>query len=284
MADVRVAEPLYQRWRPYATEAPATLTVRAEARPLVRPGEAVTMHPVTCHAAGTDVIHIRFGTLAQAAWETAADRIHCRYDVRWGADTPAQLQWTVECLDTLACWLAAAWLPQRGATLLHASAVLDDRGTANLFSGPSGVGKSTLAATAPQERVLADEVLMLASQEGGQVMTTVPWRSQRWEPAPGTAYPVGRMVFLYRTGQAGAATLSSHAALQHLLYGGLYGRTVRPTDYQHRLSLLAALVERTPCYRLRYAWPDEDPWPQIRALPSARRATRAVRTAAAIPT
>ena len=279
MADAPVAERLRQRWQRYQVDAPAHLTVTAEARPLAGPADHLVMHPVTYTAEGPSVIHVRFGTLMQATWEVAAQRITCVYDARLGAETPEQLQWTLECFDILACWLAALWLPPQGAILLHTCGVLDDAGRVDLFSGPSGVGKSTLGGTAPPERVLCDEVLLLTRRDGALHITTVPWRSHRWGRAPGAYYPVGRVVLLHRSGDMGTAALAPHVALNHLLHGGLYGRMVRPADYQRRLALAVALVEEHPCYRLRYAWPDEDPWPQIQQLPSVRRAVVPLDTA-----
>ena len=68
-----------------------------------------------------------------------------------------------------------ALLHQRGQVILHGSAVETDRG-AVVFTGPSGVGKSTLAAALHQRgyRVLADDVCSITYDEAAQEAQVYP--------------------------------------------------------------------------------------------------------------
>lgn len=73
----------------------------------------------------------------------------------------------------------AALLRQRGYLILHASAIQNEKGKAVLFTGASGAGKSTIAASfmhSKNWRVLADDIVAIkTSNNRCEMLTSLPY-------------------------------------------------------------------------------------------------------------
>ncbi len=83
--------------------------------------------------------------------------------------------------------MMAAILQQRGKSLLHSSAV-EICGKAAVFAGPSGMGKSTLAARLVQagHALIADDVVALTQDQSGRFCATPSFPTSRlWDDALG---------------------------------------------------------------------------------------------------
>lgn len=84
-------------------------------------------------------------------------------------------------LDTVLKLLVADSVQRRGGLVIHGVAVATGEKRAALFTGPSGAGKSTLGAWASSDglSVLADELVVVAPEEGGFVAEGTPWNVGR---------------------------------------------------------------------------------------------------------
>jgi hypothetical protein len=133
--------------------------------------------------------------------------------------------------------LLARALLERGALLVHASAVIDDAGHAALFVGASGAGKTTVAATLPGV-VAADEAVVLTHHDGRAAVAGTPW----WTGHPVTA-PLKTLVFLAR-GAARSFETVGHARATARLVGAC--GPLPANDAAATLDVAADLVERAP--------------------------------------
>jgi hypothetical protein len=146
---------------------------------------------------------------------------------------------------------------------LHASAVARADGTVDVFSGPSGRGKSTLARSLGG--ALADEIVILARRPGGgfDVVGTPFWQGR---PARG---PLGA-VYLLEHGPLLVRPAGGRAAITRLL---AQTRLVMPAGLARAraLALLARLFAEAPVRELQF---------QLGDLPDRVRAACATRSAA----
>ena len=257
-----VADALADRWRAHLTDRPADLTIVVQTAALVPPGAAQqTIEPISIADDGAVAMQIQCGNAVRVAWEMPRDRMVCLYDAR----IPARL--IPALLEHLGSALLAAWLPLRGGLMLHACGIVHDE-TADLFVGPSGVGKSTLARSVDAACVLHDDAVLLTPQGGGYHAAPGLGREAMWSQQIGRCWPIGRTVLLARNGPIGMTRLAAHDALPRLLRDGCYG--AGPTRWHHqRLTILGAVAERHPCYCLNYRLTIDDPWSMIAAATAA---------------
>lgn len=159
-------------------------------------------------------------------------------------------------LETIIRTAMMARLPLEGGLPLHAAGiVVEGRGVA--FFGPSGAGKTTLAATSPHP-VLSDELVAVAA---GNPFSLV--RSGFWGEGRGAARDPAPLVALV------ALDKGPHTALERLGRRDAVRRVVGsitvplvPVLWSRALGVLVALVEALPVYRLEWT-PADPPWAAI---------------------
>lgn len=157
----------------------AAVTIRRADGPLPRPGTLV--RAIADGEAGEPLIRVWDGVDGMTYWARGVGTFwiapHGR-DVRYTLEADA-CHTDVEHL--IAGPISGLALQLQGRVILHASAVVVD-GTAVAFSGPHGIGKSTLAAALAQAGypLLTDDMLPLAQRPGGFLaMYSVP-RLKLW--------------------------------------------------------------------------------------------------------
>jgi hypothetical protein len=154
-----------------------------------------------------------------------------------------------------------ARLPIAGGLPLHAAGVvLAGRGVA--FFGPSGAGKTTLAATSPAP-VLSDELVAIGP---GRPLTLV--RSGFWgEASPASAPPHGApLALLVELAKGPTLRLSRLGAA--LAAGRLLASVPVPRVaalWQRALDVAAEVVDRVPVVRMEWS-PESPPWSELEGL------------------
>jgi hypothetical protein len=137
-----------------------------------------------------------------------------RYAIRYGAVigeidvaagiVHAEVPENVYLLDSLLRISLSLYLLERRAVLLHSSGVLHE-GRALVCFGPSGAGKTTVARSVPENRVLCDEVMALYAEPDGSVRAVgTPFHGDYGICTP----QEGRLAALCRLRQAPTARLT----------------------------------------------------------------------------
>lgn len=135
--------------------------------------------------------------------------------------------------------------------ILHGGALAED-GRAWLFTGPSGVGKSTLAALFP-DKALCDELVAVRAHDGGFWVQSLPY----WTAKPGTASL--QSICLLRHGVDHVRTRLTPAAALRRLAPQVTWPVLHQGAMAHCFDALAALVETVPVWDLAFA-PRADVW------------------------
>jgi hypothetical protein len=148
-------------------------------------------------------------------------------------------------------------LPLVGGLPLHAAGVvLSGRGVA--FFGPSGAGKTTLAATSPYP-VLSDELVAIAPGEPRQLVRSGFWGEGRESGRPRQA-PLTALVALDKGPRAVLEALGAREAVRRLL-GSVTLPLALPL-WSRALPILGEIVSAVPVYRLEWS-PSEPPWDRL---------------------
>ncbi len=143
-------------------------------------------------------------------------------------------------IDALLRFLLAERLLARGALLLHASAVTIG-GRAWVFSGPSGVGKTTLGVTL-EGSLLCDETVAIAPADGGAIVHSTPY----WHARPGAAEVAG-VIFPVRgvtSGRPSWRTLPPGRAVARLMSSS---GPLLASSTPRVLAVAATILRALPC-------------------------------------
>jgi hypothetical protein len=160
-------------------------------------------------------------------------------------------------LETVIRTAMMARLPLVGGLPLHAAGiVLRGRGVA--FFGPSGAGKTTLAATSPYP-VLSDELVAVTPAAPFALARSGFWGEGRGEP-PSAPPPLAALVALGKGPETELAGLATRDAVRALV-GSLPVPLAAPL-WSRALGVLATLVERVPVYRMAWS-PATPPWERL---------------------
>jgi hypothetical protein len=163
-------------------------------------------------------------------------------------------------LETVIRTAMMARLPIAGGLPFHAAGVVA-HGQGLLFFGPSGAGKTTLAATSPFP-VLSDE---LVAVRPGRPFDLV--RSGFWGEGPAGARPdpapLALLVDLARGPALRLTSLSPAEAAGRLLASVPVPHS--PLLWSRALAVVAELVARVPVWRMEWT-PAEPPWERLASL------------------
>ena len=168
----------------------------------------------------------------------------------------------LECVsDYIAAYMGSGsqfhyWLLRFGGMMLHASAV-ELGGRAFLFSGPSGMGKSTHTRlwqeVYPDARIFNDDKPALRCIDGRWFAYGTPWSGKNHVNI-NIKVPLAGICFLKRGSENSIRRLSPPEAIQRLIH-----QTMRVFNEASELDLMLSCVERIvadiPIYEL-HALPD----------------------------
>jgi hypothetical protein len=173
-------------------------------------------------------------------------------------------------LETVVRTAMMARLPLLGGLPLHAAGVVMDRAGVAFF-GPSGAGKTTVAATSPFP-VLSDELVAVVP---GSPFALV--RSGFWgESGPAghqAGAPLAALVDLAKGSSFSLARLSPVEAARRIVAS--VPVPLAPPLWARALAVVADLVQRVPVYRMEWT-PAEPPWERLARIIHGETPTRGV--------
>ena len=141
-------------------------------------------------------------------------------------------------------------LIKRGGMMLHSSAVAVD-GKAYLFSGPSGVGKSTHTrhwlSLFPEAFILNDDKPALVLEGDGVTAYGTPW-SGKHDISRNEGLPVGGIAFIERAEENFIEPMPPKEALFWIISQTV--RHIRRERMEELLETVSRVMERVPIYRL----------------------------------
>jgi hypothetical protein len=135
---------------------------------------------------------------------------------------------------------------------VHACGVIDRDGSAHVFAGQSGAGKSTIARLWQngQATVLSDDRLVLRLRDGRIWVYGTPWHGEEEFASPASA-PLARIHFLVH-GRENAMRRVTDAAAAARLFSCCFPPFHDRVGMEFTLALLAGIVERVPCFELAF--------------------------------
>ncbi len=149
-------------------------------------------------------------------------------------------------------------LADEGGFLLHASSVVRG-GRAQVFTGISGAGKTTLSRLAPPDaRVLTDEISYIRREDAGYVAYGTPFSGELGEPGANVSAPLAA-IYLLAKGPENRVEEVAPAVAARALLGNILFFAEDPGLVRRVFAAALDAVERVPVRRLTFV-PDASVW------------------------
>jgi hypothetical protein len=165
-------------------------------------------------------------------------------------------------LDSVIRILHSLILAKRGGFLLHAASGICE-GTAYLFSGVSGAGKTTMTRLAPPDiTLLTDEISYIRPSKDGYAAFGTPFAGELAKPGENCSAPIGALFFLEKGSSNLLEELVPAEAVRRLMRNILFFAEDKFL-VDTLMATACEFVERVPIRRLTF-YPDGRVWDEIR--------------------
>jgi hypothetical protein len=134
--------------------------------------------------------------------------------------------------------------------LVHSSCVID-KGTAHIFTGHSGAGKSTTAKLSQPRKLLSDEATILKITEDEVTIFNSPFRSELDSKGIEKTTPLKSIQLLRQAVSNKRVELKKSEAILQLL-GMVFYWSSKPEEAKEILQLLKIVVKNVPAYDLHF--------------------------------
>ena len=153
-------------------------------------------------------------------------------------------------IDSVIRIVHSLMLVERGGFLLHAASAIRN-GSAFLFSGLSGAGKTTISRLAPPDAILlSDEVSYIRRIDERYVAFGTPFSGELNTPGENAAAPVAALYFLVQGGADRVSSIPAEVALRKLLRNILF--FVVGESAAQLFKSACEFVEALPAYELSF--------------------------------
>jgi hypothetical protein len=199
-------------------------------------------------------------TVREGIWNVRRADFAAQCDPRQGRATIRQSAGT-HAFDSVLRIMHTLALAGDGGFLLHAASAIRN-GRAFIFSGVSGVGKTTLTRLAPPDAIiLTDEVSYLRRRSDMFEACGTPFAGELARAGANTSAPVNTLFFLEQGRDQRIEEMDKHEALQRLLRNILFF-AADPELVGKLFSTANEFLERIPARRLIFR-PQPDVWSLI---------------------
>jgi hypothetical protein len=165
-------------------------------------------------------------------------------------------------LDSVIRILHSLILAQRGGFLLHAASAICE-GSAYIFSGVSGAGKTTMTRLAPADiTLLTDEISYLRPNGNGYAAYGTPFAGELARPGENCTAPVAALFFLEQGPENRVDELPPAEAVRRLMRNILFFAEDRLL-VENLLATACDFVTKVPIRRLTF-YPDSRVWDRVR--------------------
>src|SRR5260370_18041967 len=134
--------------------------------------------------------------------------------------------------------------------LLHAATIVRN-GKADIFTGRSGAGKSTVASLSPEGSVLTDEISLLRREDGVWRAYGTPFWGEFGAAGSNTSAPVGGIFRLLQAAENRVTALRTVGILRALLPNVLFFSAEAEAN-RRLLEILSEAATEIPCYELAF--------------------------------
>lgn len=147
--------------------------------------------------------------------------------------------------------LTATYIVQRGGLLVHASGVVR-HGSAHLFFGPSGRGKTTVTRLSPDDLVLSDDLSLVIHNGGRFEAVGIPFgMAHHAAPSTSDSFPIASINALVQSPEVRREPLTGALALAELVASLPF--VMEDAALSARaLDVAGALLREVPAHRLYF--------------------------------
>jgi hypothetical protein len=204
-------------------------------------------------------------TLTEQGSEFRVERhdMDCRIDLATGRGSGGMAEDTFA-FGTFLRALYSRLLLEHEGIVLHASAVIRD-GRAHAFTGPSGIGKTTIALLSPKNELITDELLVLRRAAEGEVLVCgTPFIGDSLTSGLNVQLPLRRLHYLVQASENRIEPIPINRALT-MAMGQVMFFNRSPELMARMLDLLGRLLGDLETSELHFL-PDEQVWDLIDRL------------------
>lgn len=120
-------------------------------------------------------------------------------------------------------WILPRHLILQNKLILHSSAFVSRSGSAHLFSGPSGVGKTTTVTRIIGHTILGDDMILVYSKDGkAYAETPILGQNPRFHGSAGNSFPIEAIHFLNQGKSVNCTKITAIEANKRLISSILY--------------------------------------------------------------
>lgn len=213
---------------------------------------------IPARAASDDDVRVRRNG---AEWVLERGDFRARWDPRTGRGIVRQNA-NPYALDSVLRILHSLILAERGGFLLHAASGICE-GSAFLFSGVSGAGKTTMTRLAPADvTLLTDEISYIQPGAEGYAAFGTPFAGELARPGENCTAALGALFFLEQGPENKVEEMSSAEAVRRLMRNILFFAEDHGL-VENLLATACDFVNRVPIRRLTF-YPDGRVWDVVR--------------------
>jgi hypothetical protein len=245
-ADPHLLGSVRERYTGFVTETPSATPFN------------LTLQVVPNRISNTEAVHV---TCSDGCWRFERDMFHAEWFPETGCGSVLQVGAYATSIDSVLRILHTLLLAPRGGFLLHAASAVRN-GSAFVFSGVSGIGKTTISRLAPPDvTLLTDEMSYIRPRGDGYQAFGTPFAGDLGRNGANISAPLKEIHMLARGSRNKRELLPPSKAAAALLRNVLFF-AVDPEYVRMVFEAACQVASSIPVYRLTFL-PTAEVWEMI---------------------